>query len=188
MKDNNLLLIKECQIGDISAFEKLVNLYKKQIYLLAYQITGNHEDADDISQETFIHAYKAISKFKGESTFSTWLHRITINLSINHLKSESRQVCKTSELEILDTKLYSIVSSCMDDPSETVETNELIQQIKEAMKSLPVEEKVVFILRVNQDLSYKEMAKTLNCPIGTIMSRLNRARKRLRNKLKDYVI
>ena len=106
----------------------------------------------------------------------------------NHLKSESRQVCKTSELEILDTKLYSIVSSCMDDPSETVETNELIQQIKEAMKSLPVEEKVVFILRVNQDLSYKEMAKTLNCPIGTIMSRLNRARKRLRNKLKDYVI
>lgn len=188
MKESDILFIKECQTGDISAFDKLIELHRKQIYQLAYQITGSHQDADDISQEAFIQAYKSIGKFKGRSKFSTWLRRIAINLSINHLKKESRHGQKSPDEEILNSRGYSLISSWTNNPLEEVEAKELAGRIKEAMDSLPVAEKVVFILRVHQGLSYKEIARTLSCPIGTVMSRLNRARRRLRDKLKDYVI
>ena len=188
MRESDTSLIEECRTGDVSAFDHLVERYRKQIYHLAYQITGNHEDADDISQESFIHAYKSIGRFGGRSRFSTWLRRIAINLSINHLKKESRHRHESSDEEILDSKDYSFISGQVENPLEVVEAKELAQRINEAMNSLPVAEKVVFILRVHQGLSYKEMAQTLGCPVGTIMSRLNRARRRLRDKLKDYVI
>lgn len=188
MKESDILLVKECQAGDISAFDELVQQYRKQIYQLAYQMTGSHEDADDISQETFIQTYKSISKFKGKSKFSTWLRRIAINLSINHLKKELRHEHEPLDEEILDNKGCPLISKWVNNPVEVVEAKELVQQIKEAMYSLPTGEKVVFILRVHQELSYKEIAKAVGCPIGTVMSRLNRARRRLRDKLKDYVI
>jgi len=188
MEESDILLIKECQTGDISAFGKLVELHRKRIYQLAYQITGNHEDADDISQEAFIRAYRSVSKFKGESSFSTWLRRIAINLSINHLKKESRRGRESPDEEILDSRIYPPISEWADSPLEDVESKELAQKIRQAMDSLPVVERIVFILRVHQGLSYKEMAQTLGCPMGTVMSRLNRARRRLRDKLKDYVI
>lgn len=187
-KENDNLLVKECQAGDISAFDKLVKRYMKQIYQLAYQIVGNHEDADDISQEAFIQAYKSISKFKGRSKFSTWLRRIAVNLSINHLRKKSRHEHEPLDEEILDSKDCSLIFSWANNPAEAVEAKELAQQIKEAMESLPEGEKAVFILRVYHKLSYKEIAKTIGCPAGTVMSRLNRARRKLRDKLKDYVI
>ena len=188
MKETDSLLVKKYQAGDISAFDKLVKRYRKQIYHLAYTITGCHEDADDISQETFIQVFKSIGKFKGRSKFSTWLWRIAINLSINHLRKESRHDHEPLNEAILDSEDCLFISRRADNPSEVVEAKELVQRIKEAMDSLPVGEKVVFILRVHQGLSYKEIAETLGCPVGTVMSRLNRARRRLRDKLKDYVI
>ena len=108
MKEDDILLIKECQAGQVSAFDRLVEIYRKQIYQLAYCITGNHEDADDISQETFVRAYRAMGDFKGKARFSTWLRRITINLSINHLKSESLRKDVVNDGEKLNDVKYVI--------------------------------------------------------------------------------
>jgi len=188
MKEDDILLIKECQAGQVSAFDRLVELYRKQIYQLAYCITGNHEDADDISQEAFVRAYRAIGEFEGRARFSTWLRRITINLSINHLKSESLRKNMVSDGEKLNSDNFSQIPARAGNPLENVEAEELAQQIKVAMDSLPVVEKVVFVLRVHQGLSYKEIAQSLGCPMGTVMSRLNRARRRLRDRLKNYVV
>jgi RNA polymerase sigma-70 factor (ECF subfamily) len=188
MKDDDILLVKECQAGDKSAYDKLVQHYKRQIYQLAFQLSGSHHHAHEISQETFIQVYQSIKKFKGKSKFSTWLHRIAINLSINYLKKESRQKHAHLEEEVFAKNERQPIQGLINNPVEEVEANELAQQIKEAMELLPVTEKVVFILRVQQGLSYKEIAKTIDCPIGTVMSRLNGARRRLRDKLKDYVI
>ena len=187
MKEDDILLIKECQAGQVSAFERLVEIYRKQIYQLAYCITGNHEDADDISQETFVRAYRAIGDFRGKARFSTWLRRITINLSINHLKSESLRKNVANGGEKLNSENFSEIPAA-GNPLENVEAEELAQQVKVAVNSLPVVEKVVLVLRVNQGLSYKEIAQSLGCPVGTVMSRLNRARRRLRNRLKNYVV
>ena len=188
MQENDILLVKQCKAGDMSAFDKLVEMYRKQIYHLAYQMTGNHEDAEDISQEAFIRAYKSIGKFKEKSKFFTWLQRIAINLSINHLKKVSRYEHTHIDEERLDSEGCPLISGWENNPQKVIEAKELAQRIKEAMDSLPIGERVVFILRVNQELSYKKIAKTLSCPVGTVMSRLNRARTKLRDKLKDYVI
>lgn len=187
MQESDVFLIKGCRTGDISAFDRLVIRHRKQMYQLAYRITGNHEDADDISQEAFIRAYKSIGSFRGKSKIVTWLRRIVINLSINHLKKESRRREPSNEGAV-GGEVDSPVSGVAHNPLANIEADELVQRIKEAEDSLPVSERIVFVLRVHQGLSYKEMARTLNCPVGTVMSRLNRARRRLRDNLKDYVI
>ena len=188
MKDDDILIVKECQAGDKTAYDKLVHRYKRPIYQLAFQISGSHYYANEISQETFIQLYHSIKRFKGKSKFSTWLRRITINLSINYLKKECRHEHAHLEEEILDMKDSSPVHGLVNNPVEEIEANELAQNIKKAMELLPIREKIVFILRIQQGLSYKEIANTIDCPIGTVMSRLYGARRRLRDKLKDYVI
>ena len=186
--EGEILLIRECQTGDIAAFDRLVELHRERIYQLVYQLTGSHEDADDISQEVFIRAYKSIGKFRGMSKLSTWLYRISVNLSINHLNRESRRAHEISYEKTLSTGRSFNASGRINNPLEDVEAEELAQRIKDSMELLPVAERIVFVLRVNQELSYREIARTLNCPVGTVMSRLNRARRRLRNMLTDYVI
>jgi RNA polymerase sigma-70 factor (ECF subfamily) len=188
MKDNDILMVKECQAGDKRAYDKLVQHYKRQIYQLAFQISGSHHHANEISQEIFIQLYHSIKKFKGKSKFSTWLRRIAINLSINYLKKESRHEHAHLEEDIFAKNDRSPIHRLVNNPVEEIEANELAQHIKKAMELLPIREKIVFILRIQHGLSYKEIAKTINCPIGTVMSRLYGARRRLRDKLKDYVI
>lgn len=186
--ESDILLTRERQASDIADFDRIVDLHRKQVYGLAYQLTGNHEDADDISQEVFIRAYKSIGKFRGGSRLSTWLYRITVNLSVNHLKKKSKHRHEYTDKDIPDTSPDSIVLDRSGNPLQDIEAEELAQRIRTAIESLPVEEKVVFVLRVNHDLSYKEIARTIDCPVGTVMSRLNRARRRLRDKLRDYIL
>lgn len=181
---SDILLIKECQAGDISAFEKLVDMHKKQVYQIAYQFTWNHEDADDISQEVFMHAYKSIRKFRGDSQISTWLQRITINISINYMKKMSRS---PHNEELFDEAALSSIPADIKDPLDNIESGELIHKIRAAIRSLPIKERVIFILRVYRDMSYKEIARFLSCPEGSVMSGLYNAREKLKNKLKDYI-
>jgi RNA polymerase sigma-70 factor (ECF subfamily) len=184
--ERDILLMGERQAADIADFDRIVDLHRKQVYGLAYQLTGSHEDADDISQEVFIRAYKSIRKFRGRAKLSTWLYRITVNLSINHLKKKPGH--KHTDEGIFSAGVDPVVPDWSSNPLQDVEAEELAQGIRMATESLPAKERVVFILRVNQELSYKEIARALDCPVGTVMSRLNRARRRLRDKLRDYIV
>jgi RNA polymerase sigma-70 factor (ECF subfamily) len=188
MTETDFLLVKKCQSGDKSAYDKLVHRYKKQIYQLAFHMCGSHTISNDISQETFIQSYKSIGKFKGKSNFSTWLQKITINVSINHLKKEMRFKHKPLDEQILDNKNSPNITVKINNPIENIEARELNQQIKAAVDSLPLNERAVFTLRNHYGLTYKEIAISLDCPKGTVMSLLNSARRKLRDKLSNYII
>ena len=183
--ENDFLLIKECQSGSIEAFNEIVRTNREQIHKLAYHITGNFEDANDISQEVFIRAYKSINTFKGNASVSTWLRRIAINLSINHIKKESKH---QNTREIFREEDYSSLLRHISTPLDIIETKELSQRISESIRSLPLKERIVFVLQVQHGLSYREIADSVCCPLGTVMSRLDRARRILRDKLKDYIV
>lgn len=180
---NDDQLIRRTQEGDIQAFDILVRRYQKKIYFAAYRMVKSHDAADDIAQETFINAYTAIKSFKIGHSLYTWLYRICMNLSINYLKRqkfvvpESRFEEETSPLERESTGA---------DPMELLEAKELGQKIEKAVDSLPPKYKAVLVLRLFEDLSYEDIAKTLKISVGTVMSRLFRARERMQEMLKEY--
>jgi RNA polymerase sigma-70 factor, ECF subfamily len=183
--ENDVLLMKECKTGSITAFEEIVKIHRDKIYKLVYHIIGNFEDADDVSQEVFIQAYKSIKTFRGDASVSTWLRRIAINVSINHIKRESKHQ-KNREF-LCDEDFESLLSDIHAVP-DIIESKELAHKINESIRSLSLNERVIFVLRVQQGLSYQEIANTVGCSQGTVMSRLNRARKKLRDKLKNYIV
>ena len=183
--EDDALLTKKCQSGSISAFEEIVKAHRDRILKLVYRITGNFEDANDISQEVFIRAYKSIKSLRGDASFETWLNKIAINLSINHIGKESRRKRGNSELSENREDSYLRRDNT---PLDIVEIEEITCRFRESIKSLPIAERVVFILKVQQGLSYKEIADAVKCPMGTVMSRLNRARRRLRDSFKDYTV
>jgi len=183
--ENDVLLIKECKAGSISAFEEIVKIYRERIYKLVYNIIGNFEDADDVSQEVFIRAYRSVKTFRGDASVSTWLRRIAINVSINHIKRESKHQ-KNREF-LSDVDFESLLSDVHTIP-DIIETKELAHKINESIRSLSLNERVIFVLRVQQGLSYQEIADSTGCSQGTVMSRLSRARKKLRDKLKNYIV
>ncbi len=177
-------LIAKAQEGDLFSFDRLVKKYQKKIYGLAHCMVKNHDAADDIAQETFINAYLSIKSFKLGYSFYTWLYRICMNLSINHLRrgkftiSESQFAQNESPLEKKTTG---------EDPLGLLVQREQERKIERAVDSLPPKYKAAFILRVYEDLSYEQIAQTLKISLGTVMSRLFRARERLQESLKDLV-
>jgi RNA polymerase sigma-70 factor (ECF subfamily) len=176
-------LILKAQEGEARAYDVLVRRYQRKIYFLAYRMVKGHDAADDIAQETFINAYFAIKSFKVGYSFFTWLYRICMNLSINYLKRkkfvipESQFEEEVSPLEREATKT---------DPSDDYASKEIKAKIEKALDSLPPKFKTVLVLRLYEDLSYEEIAKTLKISVGTVMSRLFRARERMQEMLKEY--
>jgi RNA polymerase sigma-70 factor (ECF subfamily) len=178
-------LIARVQEGDLRSFDLLVKKYQKKIYFLAYRMVKNHDTADDIAQETFINAYSSIKSFKLGHGFYTWLYRICMNLSINHLKRQ-KFVIPESHFEEESNPLEKEVAG--EDPLAILIQKEQESKIEQAIDSLPPKYKAVFILQVYEDLSYEEIAQTLKISMGTVMSRLFRARERLQKVLKDVVL
>jgi RNA polymerase sigma-70 factor (ECF subfamily) len=178
----DLELIRRVQQGKTAAFDELMTRYNQAIYRLAYSMVRNHADASDISQETFIRAYRAIGRFDEQYRFYTWLHRIALNLCLNCLKRTSRQ--KLVPLPGSDTEGEW---QDLPDPKPSPSDMELQRDLDQALARLPHDQRAVFVLRVKEELSYNEIAKMLGIPIGTVMSRLNRARLKLRELLKDYL-
>ncbi|HWP47545.1 MAG TPA: sigma-70 family RNA polymerase sigma factor [Candidatus Limnocylindrales bacterium] len=179
-------LVKRCQAGDSLAFETLVIRYQRQIFSLIHRMTNNPEIVEDLAQEVFISAFKAIGEFKGNSSFFTWLYRIAINKCKNYLASsrgslipigDRRSEAEPSLLEIADQRV---------NPQTALLTGELLAQVDEALGSLPDDQREALVLYDLEGLSYQEIAEVLNCPIGTVRSRLARARAALRERLKDY--
>lgn len=170
-------LVGRARNGDISAFEALVQRYRNDVFGLAYHFVRNREEAWDLSQEVFLKAYNGLHKFRGDSSFKTWLLRITANQCKDSFKK--RRVNTTSLEDGQAAQAVSIRPS----PRETLENRELAEAIDAAVSALPVKHRTAFILREFEGLSYDEMAQVMRCRLGTVMSRLHHARKRVQQHL-----
>jgi RNA polymerase sigma-70 factor (ECF subfamily) len=180
---NDDKLVSKAKKGDLYSFDLLVKRYQKRIYFLAYRMVKNHDAADDIAQETFINAYRGIKSFKTGYSFYSWLYRICVNLSINFLK---RQKYLIPESQFGETSSPLEREATGSDPSNHLALKELKNEIERAVDCLSPKYKAVLVLRIYEDLSYEEIARTLKISLGTVMSRLFRAREKMQEMLKEY--
>ncbi|MGN1120320.1 MAG: sigma-70 family RNA polymerase sigma factor, partial [Oscillospiraceae bacterium] len=183
MEQDNL--IARCKGGEREAFNELVLKYQDNVINLAYNLLSDRDDAYDAAQETFIKVYKNIGSFRGESSFVTWIYRITSNVCKDILRKRQRQGATVS-LSPADDSADSQFMDIKDEkktPEEMLETTELQREVREALSELKAEYREVIVYCDMEQLSYEEMSSLLKCPVGTIKSRLSRARTALRNNL-----
>ncbi|HWR60142.1 MAG TPA: sigma-70 family RNA polymerase sigma factor [Clostridia bacterium] len=187
MSDLEKLLVKKSQSGDIEAFELLISSYDKRAYNIAYRIMGNEEDAKDMAQEAMLRVYRSIKDFKGQSSFSTWLYRIVTNVCLDELRrrKNDRHVSIDSTIKTEDGELHIELCSDKETPEAAYERVEQRELIKEAIRELNDEYRSVIVLRDVQGFSYEEISGMLECSLGTVKSRINRARTMLRDRLKS---
>ncbi len=175
-------LVSFSQRGDTNAFEKLIVRYQRQVFHLIYQMTNNAEVVEDIGQDVFIAAFKGIKDFHGKSSFFTWLYRIAINHCKNYLAASTRIQNFESRYR-KEESLDEITEDYEENPQSLLLAKEFVEQLKDALAILPPEQRVVLTLCEFQGLSYEEIADILECPVGTVRSRLSRARTALQDIL-----
>ena len=182
-------LVKQARRGDLAAYDELVRRYQERVYATIYHMTANHEDANDLAQESFIKAYQALRSFKGGSSFYTWVYRIAVNKTINFLKQ--RRTKGQMSLDDLDFNaehdpdLVALISD--KTPRREVALAELQEKLNAAMQKLSEPHRLVVTLHDVQGLSHEEIAKIMECNIGTVRSRLFYARQQLQAYLSDYL-
>ncbi|MBE3580931.1 MAG: sigma-70 family RNA polymerase sigma factor [Thermoanaerobacteraceae bacterium] len=167
-------------------FERLIIAYQDRVYALSYQLTGNHADAQDLAQEVFVRAYLNLEKFRYEADFGTWLHRITVNVYLNSRRRSKRDNIAYSLDEPLETEEGEVtreLAATDGDPQELLDEKERRRCLRLALEELSPEYRAVLVLREFQGLSYEEIAHALGCSLGTVKSRLNRARQALKEKV-----
>ena len=174
-------LLQAARRGREDAFEELVRLYEKRVYHLALRMCGNAEDAYEIAQEAFLSVWKGLRFFRGESSFSTWLYRLTSNAAIDFLRRQRRQGADGPSLDDEDT--FVEVADPSPSPHQQAETLELRQALVQGLNTLSPEHRQVLLLRELQGLSYEEIAACLELDLGTVKSRIARAREKLRKYL-----
>jgi len=177
-------LILRCQAGEKQAYGELVNKYMKRAYYTALGLIGSPEAAMDLSQEAFIRAYRAIKRLDADKKFFTWYYRILKNLCLNHLRDRAIHARPFSEVG--ETTLLRI-SDQSEDASKQVEQAETKEMVWDAINSLKPQEREIIILKDFQEHSYKEISELLDCPMGTVMSRLYNARQALKVKLEKVL-
>ena len=177
-------LITRAKKGDMDAFESLVRKYQRTVYALCHHITGAHQTADDLSQDTFIKAYLALPHFIDGHAFFPWIRRIALNNCFNYLKNRKRERPLAEEERVAR---HNFLSSPNESPPDSVQREEMERKFKAAFSALPPDQKVIFSLRAFENLSYQEIAQALHIPTGTVMSRLNRARKKLKVQMAEYL-
>jgi RNA polymerase sigma-70 factor (ECF subfamily) len=176
-------LISGVKAGKMGDFDELVRRYQKRIYYIALKLVRDHDIADEVVQIAFVKAFKAFNKFKEGHPFYPWIYRITINTCMNHLKHSQRQVRLPEEREI---PIGTASNNPHSNPERFMEESEKMKRLELAIDSLPSKWKAVLVLRSHENLSYDEISKVLQIPKGTVMSRLNRARERLKEILDKY--
>ncbi|MFZ1887537.1 MAG: sigma-70 family RNA polymerase sigma factor [Candidatus Binataceae bacterium] len=175
-------LIARATKGDAEAFGVLVERYQRRVANVALSVVHNQDDAIELAQETFVRAYENLSKFESRSSFSTWLYRIAANLAIDFWRREGRHVVLRGE--DAENEIRKLPSDT-GDSFKTASRKELSARLTAALEELTPEHRTVILLREVEGLSYDEISEALNCPRGTVMSRLHYARNRLRVLLKD---
>ena len=175
-------LIFRAQKKDLTAFEQLVNIYQGRVYALAQRLTGNPVDAQDLAQEAFIRAYRALENFRGDADFGTWLHRISVNLWLNSQRKQRVDASFSLDepFQTGEGRIQREVPSWENDPERITMDLQMSEFMQKALDDLSKEQKAVLLLREVEELSYEEIAVTLNCSLGTVRSRLSRAKEALR--------
>ncbi len=179
-------LIKKCAEGDTHAFEELIAPYQQGIINHAYMIFSNREDALDMAQEALVKAFVSISNFSGQSSFKTWLYKITTNVCLDEMRKRKRRIRTVSLVTGDDMPEELEIADESKNPEKIAQKNELRGAVMEAMSELEDEYRVVISLRELAGMDYGEIAKTLSLPLGTVKSRINRARKQLKEKLYEF--
>ena len=178
-READLALVRRAKRGDYRAFDLLVLKYQSRLVSIAFKYVKEIQLAEDISQEAFIKAYKAIDSFREESAFYTWLYRITANTAKNYLVSKGRRrESSISELSTLENEEQFVIAS-HDSPDEILLAQELRNTLFNAVSSLPEDTRTALSLREFEGLNYEEIAKIMNCPVGTVRSRIFRGREAL---------
>ncbi len=172
------VLVRKLKQGDEQAFAHLVKLYETRVYNMAYRITGSREDAEDITQETFLGIHSSMTRFKGASKLSTWIYRIAMNHCLEHTRRHRPEM-----LPLLDDVIHSPSSN---DPQLSAEQACTSDAIQRALLGLSYEHRQVVVLHELQELTYSEIADSLGIPIGTVKSRLFNAMRRLKDLLTDF--
>ncbi|MGB9603801.1 MAG: sigma-70 family RNA polymerase sigma factor [Limisphaerales bacterium] len=186
---DDVTLVKRAQNGDLEAYDELVRRYQERIYSVIYNMTSNRDITDDLAQETFIKAFRALKSFKGDSSFYTWLYRIAVNKTLNHIKKQKEAY--TMSLNDLDVNVEhhpDIVSLISEKtPLREVSLNELQKKLNAALLKLSEKHRLVVVLHDIEGIPHDEIAKILGCNSGTVRSRLFYARQQLQQILSDFL-
>lgn len=182
MELSDELLVARAQKDDPTAFRQLVDKHKTKIYYTAFRLAGNHSDADDLSQETFIRAYRGLGKFKGQSSFSTWLYRILVNCCMDLWR---RRKQRGADLQLNEDIL--IEDRNQGGTRDAAELSELQGAVAEAIKSLPPKHRMALVLHEFDNMTHEDIARAMGCSVGTARSRLHYARMKMQQKLRRFV-
>jgi len=182
-------LVLKAQQGDIHAFDVLVERYHGKIYGLTYNMTSNREDAEDLTQDIFVKAYQALPRFKGNSSFYTWLYRIAVNKTINYRKKRNRKRALSLDQFDHDIKLDEVYHDLASkgSPLRNLSLSELQKKLNEAMLNLSEKHRTVVVLHDMQGIPHEEIAKMVGASVGTIRSRLFYARRQLQAELSEFM-
>ena len=183
-------LVERAQRGDKQAFELLVIKYQRKLARLLSQFIRDAAEVEDVTQETFIKAYRSLSSFRGDSAFYTWLYRIGINAAKNFLVAQKRRASTTSNgIDIEDAENFEEASQLrdLDTPESELMSKQIAQTVHQTLNELPEELRTAITLREIEGLSYEEIANAMNCPTGTVRSRIFRAREAISDKLQSVM-
>jgi RNA polymerase sigma-70 factor (ECF subfamily) len=177
-------LVSKAQTGQRNAFRQLVEKHKERVYCIALDLMGNRADAEDMSQEVFIKAYRALPRFRGDAQVSSWLYRITVNTCIDHRRKKWWQIRKARKtMTMRETPLLDTLPADNPGPEQTTDRQLIQAQIQMALNALSQRERDIFILRHDHDLALNDIAESLHISIGTVKSTLFNALRKLRKNL-----
>ena len=186
---SELDLVTRCQAGDTEAFDELVTRYRTRVFSMIYNMVHNEQDAWDLAQDSFLKAWKSIKRFRGRSSFYTWIYRIVMNVTIDwlrkkHIKGAGTEFDDATQLKEVDPASKT-VPRAEALPYETMERDEVRARIDQAIAQLSPEQRAVILMKEIEGMQYHEIAEAIGCSIGTVMSRLFYARKKLQTLLRD---
>jgi len=186
VKKSDDYLVLKSQDGDARSFELLILKYQRRIFNVIYRVVRNEDIVEDLAQETFLNAFNSIKNFKRQSSFYTWIYRVAVNISLNYLSKQKK--LKVVDDAVMETEsVVDRIATYDMSPEKSLRSKESTSVIFKAIDKLPDDMRIAIMLRDYEGLSYQEVSEVMNCPIGTVRSRIFRGRAILKEMLRDYL-